>query len=143
MFIDVVSVKLPKASATSYFRIIGRAPVGYIQQKLLARRLKVRLGNSENHRLFDPEQRLEADLGTNAYLTVSESSEVFLQNKHSLGEYCRREWNIPGTKLASRLAYGGEARIRSTLVDPPLLGPETLSVPSSPSHERLEAILGV
>jgi hypothetical protein len=70
--------------------------VGYFQQKISARRLKVRIGNSETHRLFDPEQRLEADLVTNGYLTLSESSEAFLQTKHSLN---RREWNIPGTEL--------------------------------------------
>ena len=79
----------------SYKRTVTRIGF-YSQQKLWARRLKVRLGNSENHRLFDPEQKLEADLETNAYLTLSESSEVFLQNM----SVSRREWNIPGTKLA-------------------------------------------
>ena len=102
----------PKASVISYVRdfvLSGGHPYRSAKSTL-----KVQFGNSENHRLSHPEQRLETDLETNALLPYVERKllSFILQKTHSLNI---REWNIPQKQLASRLACGGEARIRSTI----------------------------
>ena len=75
----------------SYYQAVTR--IGHFQRKLSARsRLKVQLGNSENHKLFHPEQRLETDLETNALLPYVERKLLSFSSKNSLAEYTRVEY---------------------------------------------------